>query len=200
MRAPFTRVPALAGLCVLASAGPAWAQEAGGAVFSPHAGLVVWTWVVFLLLLFLLGKTAWKPLLRVLEQREKRIQDTLDEARSRSQEAARLLEEHKQILADSHRQAQEIVAQGRKAAERLKEELLDEARREQEQILARARDEIERERERAVEALRREAVDLSLAATARLLRREVDSAENRRLVEEFLGEIATGRSAGGRSA
>lgn len=174
------------------------AEEAGGGnpLFTINPGLVLWTWLVFVLLLILLGKTAWKPLLRVLEERERRIQEALDSARLQREEAERILEEHRRMLAEGQGQAQEIVAQGRKAAERLKEELLDEGRREQEQILARARDEIGRERERALEALRREAVDLSLAAAARLLRKEVDTAENRRLVEEFLSQIPAGESGG----
>jgi F-type H+-transporting ATPase subunit b len=142
-----SRLGILAGLGVWLAAGPARPQEAaGGSIFEPHVGLAFWTWVVFLLLLLLLGKTAWKPLLRVLEEREKRIQETLDETRRQRDEAARLLEEHRQMLAGAQRQAQEILAQGRKAAERLKEELLEETRREQEQMLARAREEIVQER------------------------------------------------------
>lgn len=171
-----------------------FAEEAGGGspLFSISTGLVIWTWIIFLLLLFLLSKTAWKPLLRVLEERERRIQEAIDSARLQREEAERILAEHRRMLAEGQGQAQEIVAQGRKVAERLKEEILEEGRREQEQILARARDEIARERERALEALRREAVDLSLAAAERLLRKEVDSAENRRLVEEFLAQMPAG--------
>lgn len=187
----------------------AWAQEAGhaaggggggGGLFSVSLGLAVWTWVLFLLLLLVLSKTAWRPLLRVLEERERRIQEAIDSARLQREEAERILEEHRRMLARAQGEAQDIVAQGRKAAERLKEELLDEGRREQDQILARARDEIGRERERALEALRRDAVDLSLAAAERLLRRRVDSAENRRLVEEFLSELPAGGPGGERSS
>lgn len=177
------------------------AEEAAGEspLFSISTGLAIWTWIVFLLLLFILGKTAWKPLLRVLEQRERRIQEALDEAQRQREEAARLLAEQRRLLADAHDEVQEIVAQGRKTAEKLKAEILEEGRREQEQILERARDEIVRERERALEALRREAVDLSLAAASRLLKKQVDGAENRRLVEEFLAEMGAGAAGEGRS-
>lgn len=171
----------------------------GGGLFSISFGLVLWTWVVFLILLGILSRTAWKPLLRALEQREKRIQEELDDARRQREEAARFVEEQKRLLAEAHARAQEVVAEGRKAAEKLKAELLEDGRRQQDAILARAREEIDRERERALEALRREAVDLSLAATEKLLRRQVDSGENRRLVEEFLKEIASERGAEGRS-
>lgn len=176
------------------------AEEADGGnpIFSIDTGLVVWTWVVFLLLLFILGKTAWKPLLRVLEQRERRIQETLDEAKRQREEAERLLEEQRKLLGQAHERAQEVVAQGRKAAEQLKGEFLEEGRREQQEMIERARGEIAGEQDRALEALRREAVDLSLAAAAKLLRKEVDSAENRRLVEEFLKELPA-RDDGGRA-
>lgn len=183
-----------------------WAQEAehgaggGSPLFSVNPGLVFWTALLFLLLLFVLSRTAWKPLLRVLEERERRIRETIEAAQQQREEAEKILAEHRRMLGEAQGEAQEILAQGRKAAERLKEELLEEGRREQEQILARARDEIVRERERALEALRREAVDLSLAAAERLLRKEVDSAENRRLVEEFLSQMPAGESGGKGSA
>ncbi len=111
----------------------------------------------------------------------------------------RLLAEQRERLAQAHDEAQEIVAQGRKAAEQLKGDLLAEGRQEQQDILERAREEIRREQDRALEILRREAVDLSLAAAAKLLRREVDSKENRRLVEEVLKEMAEPGNGGGRS-
>lgn len=193
---------AWAGGLELSAAAAAFAQahgpEGGGGspLFSPSAGLALWTFVVFGLLLFILSKTAWKPLLHALERREARIQQALDEARGEREEAQKLLEEQRRLLAEAHGQAQDVVAQGRKAAEKLKDQLLEEGRQGQEEILARARSEIEGERERALEALRREAVDLSLAATAKLLRRQIDSAENRRLVEEFLDELSASAGEG----
>ncbi len=186
---------AVAGL-LLFSAGPLFAQEAGGGgspVFSINPGLMIWTWVIFLLLLFVLRKWAWGPILGTLEAREKRIQEALEGAAREREEAGQLLEQQRQLLEGSRERAQQILAEGRKAAERLRSELLDEARAQKDQIVARAKDEIGRERDQALEVLRRETVDLSIAAAGRVLQKNLDAEDNRRLVEEYLERLALER-------
>ena len=135
-------------------------------------GLSVWTWLVFGVLVFLLGRFAWKPILGAVEAREKGIQGALDEAAARNAEAAELLEEHRQQLADARRQANEILAEGKAAGERVRKEIEEKARGEGQAIIERARQEIERERDAALESLRKEAVELAMAAASRLLQRE----------------------------
>jgi F-type H+-transporting ATPase subunit b len=189
---------AVAGL-LLFSAGPLFAQEAGGggsSVFSINPGLMIWTWVIFLLLLFVLRKWAWGPILGTLEAREQRIQQALEGAAREREEAGQLLEQQRQLLEGSRERAQQILADSRKAAERLRSELLDEARAQKDQIVARAKDEIERERDQALEVLRRETVDLSIAAAGRVLQKNLDAEENRRLVEEYLERLAVERGEG----
>jgi F-type H+-transporting ATPase subunit b len=170
---------------------PLLAQEehgaGGGGLFDINwPGLMFWTWLVFLLLLFVLRRWAWGPIIGALETREKRIQETLDRAARDREEADRLLDEQRRILDESRDQAQTILADTRKAAEAVRAEMLDAARGQKDQIVASAREDIERERDEALEALRREAVDLSISAAGRVLHREVDSEENRRIVEEYL--------------
>jgi F-type H+-transporting ATPase subunit b len=174
----------------------AFAQEhggeegGGGGLFSINAGLSVWTVVIFVALLIVLWRFAWGPILSAVEAREKGIQSALEEARTRQAEAERILEEHKRQLADARRQAQEIMAEGRDAAGRLRKELEEKAREESEAILARARSEIEREKEAAVESLRRESVDLALAAASKLLHQKLDAEQDRRLVMEFVDGLS----------
>jgi F-type H+-transporting ATPase subunit b len=175
----------------LLTALPLLAQEehgaGGGGLFDINwPGLMFWTWLVFLLLLFVLRKWAWGPILGALESREKRIQETLDGAARDREEASRLLDEHRKMLDESRDQAQDILTDTRKAAESLRAEMLDAARSQKDQIVASAREDIERERDEALNALRREAVDLSISAAGRVLHKEVDSEENRRIVEEYL--------------
>ena len=184
----------------LLSAGLLLAQEEHGAAGGNGGlfdinwiGLMFWTWLIFIVLLLVLRKWAWGPILGALETREKRIQDALDGAARERDEAARLLQEQRQLLEDSRDQAQQIMTESRKASERLRAELLDEARKQRDQIVENAREDIERERDHALELLRREAVDLSISAAGRVLHREVDSAENRRLVEEYLASLASER-------
>ncbi|KPK76947.1 MAG: hypothetical protein AMS25_17125 [Gemmatimonas sp. SM23_52] len=104
-----------------------------------------------------------------------------------------MLEQQRQLLEGSRERAQQILAEGRKAAERLRSELLDEARAQKDQIVARAKDEIGRERDQALEVLRRETVDLSIAAAGRVLQKNLDAEDNRRLVEEYLERLALER-------
>ena len=187
------------GIFALVEAAPLLAQEehgeaaGGGGLFSINPGLVIWTWVIFLILLFVLRKWAWGPILGALETREKRIQEALDGASRDREEANRLLAEQRKLLDESRDQAQHILADSRKAGERVRAELLEEGRRQREQIVERAKEDIERERDQALETIRREAVDLSISAAGRVLQREVDSSENRRLVEDYLESLASER-------
>jgi len=194
--AAFAAFLALSGV----TASPLVAQEehgGGGGLFDINwPGLMFWTWLIFLALLFVLRKWAWGPILGALETREKRIQETLDGAARDREEAGRLLDEQRRVLDESREQAQNILADTRKTADKLRAELLDAARSQKDQIVASARDDIERERDDALEALRREAVDLSISAAGRVLRKEVDSEENRRIVEEYLESLVAEEKGG----
>lgn len=200
LAAQLARLGASVGGLIILAAAPLLAQEehggGGGGLFDINPGLIVWTWVVFLILLFVLRKWAWGPILGALETREKRIQEALDTAARDREEAAQLLEEHRRMLDESREQAQNILADSRKAAERLRGEMVEEARREKDRIVGRATEEIERERDQALDALRREAVDLSISAAGRVLERNLDSEENRRLVEDYLDRVAAERQGG----
>jgi F-type H+-transporting ATPase subunit b len=171
--------------------GPLWAQggEGGGGLYDINTGLSAWTLLVFAILVFVLGKYAWGPILKAVEAREKGIQSALDEAARRNQEAARLLEEHKAQIADARRQANELVAEGKAAGERLRAEIEEKARTEGQAIVERARAEIERERDAALQTLRKESVELALAAASRLIDANLDQAKDRQLVEGYLAQM-----------
>ena len=159
-------------------------------MFDINLGLTVWTTFVFLALLGILWKFAWGPVLRAVEAREARIQGTLDQAATEREAAERLLAEHRAQMADARRQAQQLMAEGREAGERLRQETEERARTEGRVLIERARETIEREREAAVETLRRESVELALAAAARLMRERLDEAADRELVTGYLDEVA----------
>lgn len=169
----------------------------GGGIFTISGGVMVWTIVIFLALVVVLGRYAWGPILGALEAREQRIRQILEAAAADREEAERVLAEHRKQLAEARQQSQQLIAEGRQAADRVRQELLEQARKQQEEMLERARQDIDRERERAVDALRREAVDLSLAAASRLVERRLDSDDDRRIVQEYLGRV---EAAGGAEA
>ncbi len=178
---------------VLLAPTPLSAQEGGGGLFAVDPGLSIWTIVMFLLVLFILGKFAWRPMLDALDAREAGIRESIDEAKQMREEAAAALEEHRKQLGDARRQAQEIVGEAREAGEALRRDIEGKAREESERILERARREIQRERDQALEALRRQSVELALAAAARLLDRKLDGELDRKFIEDYLDELDQSR-------
>ena len=163
--------------------------EGGGGLYDINTGLSFWTLVVFGILVFILGKYAWGPILAAVDAREKGIQAALDEAAERNQEAETLLEKYKENLADARRQANELLAEGKTAGDSIRMEIEEKARGEAQSIIERARAEIERERDAAIAEIKRESVDLALSAATRLMQENLDQEKDRALVERYLAEM-----------
>ena len=166
-------------------------QEGEPAVtpFSVNPGLIIWTLIIFGILLFILAKTAWPAILKQVEEREAKIRQQLDEAAKANAEAQRLLAEYQGQLAQARTEAQELLAQGRQAGDKVREELVAKGRAEQEELLERARREIAMERDRALADLRREAVELSIAAASKVIERNLDTEADRKLVQDYLNNL-----------
>jgi F-type H+-transporting ATPase subunit b len=184
----------LAAGTALASEGP---EEAGGnALLRVDPGLLLWTLVTFAIVLFVLRKVAWKPLLEAVDQREKNIQSAIDGARTDREEAERLLAEHRRMLDDARRQTAEIVAQGQKDAERIVEDAKGAARGEAEKIVEQSRRQIEQETRSAMAEVRGTVADLALAAAGKLIGRSLDDAGHRGMVDEFVRDLESRDSTG----
>jgi F-type H+-transporting ATPase subunit b len=182
------RIPGVL-ILILALPDAVLAAEGGSGIFSLNPGLMIWTWALFLLTLGVLSWKAFPAIASGLEQRQSRIQGAIDSARADREEARRLLDEHQRQLDEARREARDILAQGREAGERLREDILAEARREHEELLDKARREMEREREDMLATVRQESVDLALAAAEKLVRERLDDEGNRRLVREYMAGI-----------
>jgi len=161
-------------------------------MFDVNLGLSVWTTLVFLSLLGILWKFAWGPILGAVQAREDGIQDRLDQAANQRDEAAKLLAEHRQQMAGARRQAQQMMAEGKEAGERVRQDIEDKARAEGDVMIERARESIEREKDAALEELRKESVDLALAAAAKLVQESLDEKKDRELVMGFIEELSGG--------
>lgn len=168
---------------------PAMAQEDGGGMFSVNLGLSVWTTLVFLTLLGILWKFAWGPILEMVQAREDGIQGTLDQASHERDQAAKLLAEHRQQMADARRQSQLMIAEGKDVGERVRQDIEEKARAEGDAMIERARESIEREKDAALDELRKESVDLALAAAAKLVRETLDEEKDRELIMGFIDEL-----------
>lgn len=157
--------------------------------FNPTPALAVWTVVVFAVLLFILAKKLFPVIVRATADREETIRLQLAEAKQMHADAKVALEEQRQLLAGSRGEATAMLAEARQAAERERTLAIEKTRAEQDEMLARARREIEAEKGRAVAELRREAVDLAIAAAGKVVGQSLDSAADRKLVEDYLATV-----------
>jgi F-type H+-transporting ATPase subunit b len=171
-------------LAVLAAA--EGAAEGPSSPFEVNLGLFVWTWLVFIAVFLLLKKFAWPAIVAATEEREKAIKRQLDEAGRTNADAQAALAEGKRFAAEAKASAQALLADAQRIAEKERASLLEKAKHEQEEILARARREISAEKDKALTDVRREAVELSLAAAAKLIGKRLDTAADRAIVEEYL--------------
>ena len=159
----------------------------------PDPGLFIWTIVTFLVLLWLLAKFAWGPLLRTLDERQETIRKSLDDADQARQELERLHGESAQIIADARAEAQSIVAKSRTDAETVREDLKRKAREEADALIRGAQRQIQLETARAVEQIRHEVVDLSLAVASKLIKRNLTPEDNDALIRDSLAQIDASR-------
>ena len=180
-------------LMLVLTASPALAAaaaEGGNAgLMSPSGGLMFWTLLIFFALFFILKRFAFPPILAAVEAREQALQDAIDGAKRDREEAARLLAEHRAQIEGARAEAQKLIADGRAAGDQLRARMVEETKQQQQEMLDRARREIESEKSRAIAEMRREAVDLAIAGASKVIERNLDDQQNRRLVESFLGSI-----------
>ena len=185
----------------LVSAAPLLAQEAEAHesvnLLSPNTGLMFWTLIIFVVLLFILARFAFKPLTAAVEAREQRLEAAIKEAEENRQKASQLLADQTKALDAARAEAQRVIAEGRVTGEKLRNEMLEQTKHQQHELLERARVEIDNERKRAIADLRREAVELAVAGASKVIERNLDDQTNRKLVESFLATVPT-MSRGGR--
>ena len=155
----------------------------------PDPGLYIWTIVTFLVLLALLARFAWRPLLDALEQRQAAIRKSLDDARQAKQDLERVQVESQRILAEARTQAGEIVSRTRSDAAAFGEEMKQKARTDADALVKHAERQIEMQTSRALETIRHEAVDLSIAIASKILRRDISKEDNERLIQDTLREM-----------
>jgi F-type H+-transporting ATPase subunit b len=175
---------------------PAYAQEsAAPSPFAGNLGNVLWTLVIFLAVIFVLGTFAWGPMLALLQQREEFIHRSLSDAKRDRDEAEARLKEYAAKLQSAQAEAGKIIEEARRDAAQLREDLRQRARAEADTIVKNAERQIEMQTAKAVQQIRSEAVDLSVAIATRLLQRNVTKEDNDRLISEALSQVES-RKAG----
>ena len=148
-----------------------------------------WTVVNFILLLIVLRKFAWKPILTIIEKREAKIRDTLDRADKAQEEAEQKLQEYREMIEKGRKESLEIIEQGRQRAQKLHEEIVNKAAGESQAILDKAKNEIEIEREKALEEIKATVADISVSLASKMLEKSISSEDHRELINNAIKEL-----------
>ncbi len=154
-------------------------------------GLLLWTIITFLVLVLILWKTAWKPIVEALDARAEKVRFEIDNAERSRQEAEKLLVQHKAMMDNAKAEATQIIVKGREEAELLKNEMMDKAHSEAKSIADRAKKEIEIAKEKALADIKREVVVLSTEIASKILSKNINPEDQKGLVEETLNKMGT---------
>jgi F-type H+-transporting ATPase subunit b len=154
-----------------------------------NPGLIIWTTVTFILLVIVLGKVAWKPLIQALQDREHSIADALHKAEAARQESERVLAENTRKLAEANAETSRILKEGRALAEQMKNEIIAKAHEHAKTEMERAKDEIQREKESALQEMRGEIADMAIATAEKILDETLDSPKQKKMIDKVLQQL-----------
>jgi len=171
--------------------------SSGSFLIKPGIGLMIWTLLVFGVTMILLARLAFPRISEALERRQHQIEESIDTAQRTREEADQLLAEYRARLREAREQADEIVQRARQTAEVHEREAKEQGHEIVAEASKKAQRDIEAATKRALDDIRREVADLTIMATEKVTRKTLDEADQRRLVEEALGELDfSGISAG----
>jgi F-type H+-transporting ATPase subunit b len=162
---------------------------AANALIEVVPGLMIWTIVCFAITLFVLKRWAFGPIQKTIDERRDRIRESLSEADHARAEARRLLEEHRKLIGQARQEAEEIRTEVRRDAEAMRERVREEAETDRQRRLEETRRQIEAETARSLAQIRKEVAELTLLATAKVTGKVLDSADQRRLIDEAISTL-----------
>jgi len=167
---------------------------AAGGLTQINPGLTLWAAITFLVLLVVLSKFAWGPIVKMLDAREKTIHEAIESAKKERAEAEKLLASQKEALARATREAAELAKRNQDEVEKLRQELTAKARKEAEELVASARKQIIEEKSKAAAELKGMVADLAIEAAGKLVKASLDDKAQRALVEDYLKQLPAGRA------
>jgi F-type H+-transporting ATPase subunit b len=168
---------------------------AAGGITDINPGLTLWSAITFLVLLVVLARFAWGPIVKMLSDRERSIREAIDASKRERAEAEKLMAEQKAALAHAQREAAEIARRNQQEVEALRQELTARARKEADELVEGARRQIAEETAKAKAELRSQVVDLAIDAASRLVKANLDDRAQRALVEEYIAQLPSNRAA-----
>lgn len=165
-----------------------------GTLLDPNPGLIFWTAVTFVLVLLILKKVAWGPIVTALEEREKGIQSSIDRAHGARDEAEAILRKNKELLAKADADADRIIREGKEYAEKARAEITEKAHAEAQKMISSAKDEIEQEKRRALDVLRNEVADLAVKGAEKIIKTTLDADMQKKIVDGMIQDLSTKRN------
>ena len=147
-----------------------------------------------MIVLLILKKIAWGPILNALEEREKGIQSSIDRAHQAKDEAEAILRKNRELLAKADAEADKIIREGKDYADKFRADLSEKAQAEAKKMIAMAKDEIEQEKRRALDVLRNEVADLAVRGAEKIIRNTLDAEMQKKIVDSMLQDFATKRN------
>ncbi|NTW52267.1 MAG: F0F1 ATP synthase subunit B [Chlorobiaceae bacterium] len=165
-----------------------------GGLLNPNPGLIFWTALTFLIVLLILKKIAWGPIVSMLEERSKGIQSAIDRAHSAKDEAEAILKKNRELLAKADSESEKIIREGREFADKVRSELTEKAQVESQKMIAAAKDEIEQEKRRALDVLRNEVADMAVKGAEKIIRATLDAEKQAAVVNEMIREMSATRN------
>ena len=168
-------------------------EEGGhkGGLLDIDPGLIIWTLITFGLLLVLLGKFAWKPIIKTLQEREEKIKNSLEQAEKARRDAEGLIAKNNEVLAQAEREAQDIARKAKETAEKLKSEIAEQAKLEAAKMLQAAKKEIDNEKNSALVYLKNEVAGMAVQAAGKIIAANLDTEKHKKLVDDFIKDMPT---------
>jgi len=154
-----------------------------------NPGLTLWTALTFLALIIVLGRFAFGPIVRTLDERTRSIHEAIEQAKRERAEAERMLAEQKESLQKAQREAAELAKRSQQEVETLRQELTARARKEAEEMVAQARAQITEEKGKAIAELRGQVADMAIEVARRLIPQAIDDKTHRALVEDYVKQL-----------
>jgi F-type H+-transporting ATPase subunit b len=162
---------------------------AANALISVTPGLMIWTIVCFLLALWVLKRYAFGPIQKMIDERRDRIRRSLEDAEEAREEARRLLEEHRSLIAQARSEGEQILAEARRVGDAQRERVREETEADRHRRLEETERQIEAETQRALGAIRAAVAELSLVAASKVTGKVLDDEDHRRLIDEAVSEL-----------
>ncbi|HPN85320.1 MAG TPA: F0F1 ATP synthase subunit B [Victivallales bacterium] len=158
----------------------------GSGIFSMDPGLVIWTWIVFGLLFLVLSKFAWKPMMESVRRREQTLKDAVENARKTKEELDRISIRQEEMIKLAEENSRKIIDEARKKAEDVSRSIVDRANQDAEKAMLKIKEEIILEREKTMNEIKRSAVDMVIAASGKILERDLDDNAHREFIKRQL--------------